>query len=573
MNKEQKKKLSREKRRSQNEKRARLEKELEDMVDTEDELDVPEVEPVEKEYHGDFSSLSFDQLDNALAAKEKVEKVEETTWMVRDLVNNILYSSELDVEQKADAIKSVANDFGMRVRMIMDSPMEKASVDIDALGLEATLARDKRNMSLPERVKNMVAGIVQKTVDESKLEDNDFAFVIEREGVKVRKYPINNVAVVRKSIAEVSELAKQGDVDAILTMPRMKEVAKEKGIDISIETENNAIQIEKDANGDWRAVMWSSNNFKDRDGDIVEAAAHEEYVEWVNKEENKALMPVFSIAHIPGTGRTHTCDYVDYINGFLITSSKLTEQEAVGLLKAKMDENIGISIGGFGTRSPEDPRIITKYRLYEVSDLPLSKAANPFTDFETISKEVGMNNEWKMKYLAKVLGSDEKAEEYMNKAGLMSEALKDAGVENKEKTEETPVEPVVEPVAEAISDGKPNDTVAEVLKAIDIDGLKEFVVKTQAEQAQAALDREKIGILENVIKELRGDRDEELAKMIRPEAASVFPWSRSRPSASDGNIIKEGDPADQKLKEQTPGIPEENWLSIATGTVPIKEVV
>jgi hypothetical protein len=245
----------------------------------------------------------------------------------------------------------------------------------------------------------------------------------------------------------------------------------------------------------------------------------------------------------------------------------LTEQEAVGLLKAKMDENIGISIGGFGTRSTEDPRIITKYRLYEVSDLPLNKAANPFTDFETISKEVGMDNEQKMKYLAKVLGSDEKAEEYMNKAGLMSEALKDAGVENKEKTEEVPVEPVVEPVVEA----QPNELVAEVLKALDIDGLKEFVVKTQAEQAQAALDREKIGMLEGVIKELSGDRDEKLAEMIRPDIASVFPWSR--PSNSNDNFLKEDDAQDKKLKDAAPGIPEENWLSTVTGTVPLKEVV
>ena len=568
MNKEQKKKLSREKRRSQKDKCARMEKELEDINDSVDDEDIPDEENIEKDYHGDFSSLSFSQLDAALDAKEKVEKVEETLWMVRDLVNNILWTSDLDVDQKADAIKSVANDLGARVRGIMDSPMEKAAIEIEALGLEATLARDKRNMSLPTRIKDMVAGFIQKTIDESELADEDFAFVAIRQGVKVRKYPINNVTVVRKSIAEVTELAKSGDEDAILAMPRMLEVAKEKGINVSIETEGNAIQIEKDANGDWRAVMWSSNNFKDRDGDIVESAAHEEYVEWVNKEENKELMPVFSTWHIPGTARTNICDYVGYINGFLITSAKLTEQEAVGLLKAKMDENIGISIGGFGTRSSEDPRVITKYRLYEVSDLPLEKAANPFTDFETISKEVGMNNDQKMKYLAKVLGSDEKAEEYMNKAGLMSEALKDAGVESKEKTEEVPaVEPeAVEPVAEE----KPNEVVAEVLKAMDIDGLKEFVVKTQAELAQAALDREKIGMLEGVIKELSGDHDEELAKMIRPDPSLAFPWSR--PSASDENVIKEGDEGDQKLKEQIPGIPEENWLSTVTGTVPLKEV-
>ena len=279
MNKEQKKKLSREKRRLQKAKRARLEKEMEEINDYVDDEDILDEEVVEKEYHGDYSSLSFSQLDAALDAKEKVEKVEETLWMVRDLVNNILWTPDLDVDQKADAIKSVANDLGARVRGIMDSPMEKAAIEIEALGLEATLARDKRNMSLPTRIKDMVAGFIQKTKDESELADEDFAFVIEREGVKVRKYPIYDVTVVRKSIAEVTELAKKGDEDAISAMPVLQKLVKDNGMEVSIDTDANAIQIEKDANGDWRGVMWSSNNFKDRDGDIISESAHEEYVE------------------------------------------------------------------------------------------------------------------------------------------------------------------------------------------------------------------------------------------------------------------------------------------------------
>ena len=123
MNKEQKKKLSREKRRLQNEKRARMEKELEDINETIDEEDIPDEEIIDKDYHGDYNSLSFSQLDTALDAQEKVEKVNEVSWMVRDLVNNILWSP-LGPDEKSSAIKAVADDFGARVRSIMDSPME-----------------------------------------------------------------------------------------------------------------------------------------------------------------------------------------------------------------------------------------------------------------------------------------------------------------------------------------------------------------------------------------------------------------------------------------------------------------
>lgn len=554
MNKEQKKKLSREKRRLQNEKRARMEKELEDINETIDEEDIPDEEIIDKDYHGDYNSLSFSQLDTALDAQEKVEKVNEVSWMVRDLVNNILWSP-LGPDEKSSAIKAVADDFGARVRSIMDSPMEKASVDIDALELQATLARDKRNLSFSERVKDMVAGVIQKVSDEGNLNDEDFAFVVEREGVKVRKYPIHNVAVIRKSIEEVTELAKDGDEDAIATMPVLHQIAKEKGIDISMEKEGNAVQIEKDANGDWRMVSWVSNKWLDRDREIICEDAHKEYVEWVNA--NPELMPASLSWHVPETVRENHVDYVDYIDGFLVSSVKLTEKEATALLEVSKEVNLGMSHGSFVLeRDASDPRIITKYRMYEVSDLPLKNAANPFTDLETISKEVGMD---KKEYLASFIGA-EKAEAYLEKIGLAKQALEDAQIESKEVTEEPVVEePVVEPVVEEFG-----NLVAEVLKAMDIDALNEFVVNTQKELSQAKEDREKLGLLQDIVKELSGTQEEKLAELIDPPMSKKMAWSR--PSESKKNITKENDP----LLDEVPKLPKEMWLSEVTGTDPIK---
>jgi hypothetical protein len=374
------------------------------------------------------------------------------------------------------------------------------------------------------------------------------------------------------------------------------------------EKDTNAVQIEKDANGDWRAVIWSSNNFKDRDGDTVNEAAHKEYVEWVNKEENKGLMPVFSTWHIPGTYRTHICDYMDYFNGFLVASAKLTEEEAVNLNKAKEEQNVGISIGAFGVRDPKDRHVITKYRLYEVSDLPLNRAGNPFTDLETISKEVGMNTDQKKKYLATILGSEDKAEEYMKKAELMQKALEDAGVESKELTDE-PIEKMDvenmtesemrakmkamgmdsegmsmaemkkklmgsvkksadEPEAEATPATEPvvkdtnaqNDLIAQVLKALDIEGLNAFVTKTQTAM-------EKVEALEELVKELSVNQDEKLAEMIAPPITKQLSWAR--PSENKENVINKND----KLTKKVPGLPEGFWLSETTGTVPIKEEI
>jgi len=486
MNREQKKKLSREKRRLQNEKRARLEKEIEDMDEVEDEVevDIPE-EPIEKEYYGNYSATSFSELDEALDVQEKVEKVDETSRMVRDLVNNILWKPDMTPTQKAASIKAVADEFGKRAGSIIETPVKKETVaDIDALVLEVTQARDKR-------IINSSAGIK---------------------------------GIVTKTIQSAAELL---------------------GVDAPLDKEANAVQIEKDANGDWRAVMWVSNKFIDRDKDIICEAAHKEYVEWVNA--NKEFMPASLSWHTPETVKESNVDYLDYIDGFLVASVKLTEKEATTLLELGKKVHLGMSHGSFVMeRDPNDRRIITKYRMFEVSDLPLKNAANPFTDFETISKEVGMD---KLEYLTKILGAD-KAKTFIEKIGLAKQALEDAQIESKEVTEETPA------VETTVVEDTQSDLIAKVLKELDIESLNEFV-----SNAQEAM--EKISVLEDLVKELTGNQEEKLAELIEPPITKKMAWSR--PSESKKNIINKGDENDAKLVNKRP----ELWLSDLTGTVPI----
>lgn len=570
MNRDQKKKLSRAKRIAQREKQARLQKEVEEEIEPELDIDAsneeePEedVKSVEKDYHGSYGATSFAEFDATSEAEERIDEVQETSWLVHDMVNNILWKPDLNAKQKVAAIKTVADEFGNRVNDIMDSPVEKeVAEDLDALVLEATLARDKRNMSFTEGIRDLVTKAVLTAATENKLSDEQFALVRDEGGKKVRKYPIHDKAHVRNALARAAQMMGKGGMaaaDAKAAMPKIRAAAKKMGIDMSMEKEANSILIEKDAKGDWRAVMWVSNNFIDRDGDIICEDAHKEYVEWVNKEENKACMPAFVTWHTPGTARVNPCDYVDYFNGFLVASAKLTEQETVGLLKATKETNIGMSHGSFVlSRDPKDHRIITKYRMYEVSDLPLDKAANPFTAIETVSKEVDMD---KKEYLVTLLG-EEKAEAFLAKTGLKQKELKEADIENKEADTETPpvveTPPVTEPVAKQETT---DDVITKVLKELDIEGLNAFVTK-----AQTAM--EKVETLEALVKELSANQDTKLAEMITPPVARQLAWSR--PSEDKKNILKEGK-EDKDLANSVPAVPKGYWLSELTGTTPIKE--
>jgi len=574
MNREQKKKLSRAKRIAQRDKLARIDKDIEEeepemdvLPEDTDEESEDEIKSMEKSYYGSGSAMSFSQLDAEVDAQEKMEKVNETSYMVQDMVRNIVSYPDFSPEEKSSAIKSVADEFSSRVRTIMESPMEKEITDdVDALVLEATLARDKRNMSFTEGISDFVTKAVLTAATENKLSDEKFALVRDEGGKKVRKYPIHDKAHVRNALARAAQMMKRGGEaakDAHAAMPKIRAAAKRMGIDTSMEKNSNAIQIEKDAKGDWRAVMWVSNNFIDWDGDIICEDAHKEYVEWVNKEENKSCMPVFVTWHTPGTARENPVDYIDYFDGFLVASAKLTEPEAIGLLKASKETNIGMSHGSFAfARDPKDLRVITKYRMYEVSDLPLDKAANPFTAIETVSKEVEMD---KKEYLVTLLG-EEKAEAFLAKTGLKQKELKEAEIESKEAdvvtppvVETTPVEvtSIPEPVAK---EENTEDVIAKVLKELDIEGLNAFVSK-----AQTAM--EKVETLEALVKELSANQDDKLAEMITPPIGRKLAWSR--PSESDENVAKDND----ALVTEKPGLPKGYWLSELTGTSPIQEKV
>lgn len=294
-----------------------------------------------------------------------------------------------------------------------------------------------------------------------------------------------------------------------------------------------------------------SNNFIDWDGDIISENAHKEYIDWW--EKNKDISPVFLSWHTPGTARKAPVDFMMFEKGFLIMSGALEEDEAAGLLRVQAQTDLGMSHGTLVfERDKKDPRVIEKYRMYEVSDLPRTRAANPFTNFETVVKEVGMD---KVQYLAQILGSEEKANAFLEKTGLKQKQLQEAEVENKEITE---IEPEVKPDVLPVVEEKPEDIVAKVMKEMDVEGLNAFVM-------QAKEDHDKIPLLESLIKELQGSQEDKLAEVLTPPAGR-FAWSQDkRASQSEDNVV-----TDEEKKKSAPGVPEGYWLSDLSKTVPIK---
>lgn len=533
------------------------EKMVEELQDAEDEI-VEEAQPVEEELvTKEYSDMeyrpptSWEEMDAFEKAAEQAEEIRNSSWKVSDLVGNILYSG-MSPDEKGKAIADVGVGYSKRVKTITGEMKKSISDDdLTVLQLEALIAKDARHTPVLEKFSDFISKAKLTAAAEKKLSDDDFALVIERDNKKIRKYPIHDKAHVRNALARAAQMIDEGGEaaeDAKAALPKIRAAAKRMGIG-QMEKSASSVVVEKDANGDWRAVMWPTNNFIDTDGEILSKDAHEEYSAWVN--DHMELAPVFTTWHEPSMVRKHQVDFVEYTNGFMLMSAPLTPEEAEGIFRVEKMCDLGMSHGTVVLeRDKNNPKIITKYRMVEVSDLPLENAANPFTDFSVVTKEVSMD---KKQYLATLLG-EERAEEFFEKSGMKQAALREAGVKEKEKQEETPA-PDTTPKAETPS--VPPDLDA-IIKAVgeqfDITGLNEFV--TEAREAI-----EKVSVLEEVVKSLKEGEDDKLAEKLTPPITQKMAWTR--PSQSKDNVVKEEDP----LVKQAPN---NNWFAEAVGVEPLE---
>lgn len=538
--------------------------ELQDQLEEVDPIDLSEeegLERIEKMYDGPEEEghempTSFDELDAMWEAEDKARKARDLAWKTGDLVHNIVHS-DMDAEEKGKKIAQVGNEFPKRLKSVIGETVEKESHDMDLLELEAFIARDQRSMGGYERVINWFSQKAKLTAAaEAKLSDDDFALVVMRDGKKMRKYPIHDKAHVRNALARAAQMMKEGGeaaTDARAALPKIRAAAKRMGIG-AMEKSANSVIVEKDLSGNWRAVLIPSNNFMDTDGEILSEAAHLEYVDWVSK--NMHLAPVFTTWHMPELVRKNAVDFVDYANGFLIMSAPLEEHEAAQLLKTQASCVIGMSHGTLVLeRDPHDDKIITKYRMVEVSDLPLDRAANPFTDFALISKEADMN---KLDYLSSLLGP-EKAKEILEKSELKQKDLREQGVQEKEaKAPETVAEKTSESVPPAALD------IDAILKAVDehldVPGLSAVI-----EQMKDAV--EKVPVLELALKEMQKSTDDALAEKIAPRITGKLSWTMAA-SNSDKNIVNKDKEEDKKLSESKP---EVHWLAEIAGVEPVAQ--
>lgn len=526
---------------------------------------------------------SLSELEEKRLAAEKTRKVRDVTWDTEDVISNIINDPATEVDEKVGQINGVASEMKTMINKILGTESKKdlGDFDYDLVHTELLL----KDMNFLDKLEMLSAKTVLTSGARNALSDGDFALVTNRNGKKVRKYPIHDKTHVRNALARVAQMIKRGGqaaADARAALPKIRAAAKKFGIGKTPSKKNyTGFVIEKDANGDYRWVGWATNNRKDREKDFLMDISHKEFVEYLDNTPRWKIQ--FRPWHKKEYAFTHPVDAWMYKNGFMIYSGKLEENEAIRLMRIAQKEKLGMSHGFIPLE--RKGHNIEKYRTFEVSVLPLYAAANPYTSLEVISKEALSMKGKQEKFLRDVLG-DENFEELSKETEALSKLLDEADIPSKDLTDEEDPALEDEDEEEDTDDDdeksfspEEEELIRRISKAIGIPELSDAFGEMVGEIAD---NREKFKVIGVVLKQLlerqsamekdsKKTAEDMLADMIenpKSKAIGKLAWmNKNRASQSDDTILGDDD-EDAELKES---FPKTMWLSEATNTKPLSE--
>lgn len=271
---------------------------------------------------------------------------------------------------------------------------------------------------------------------------------------------------------------------------------------------------------DYRWFGWVTNKWEDRDSDILTDAAHIEFMSFL--DSHPELAPELWIWHTKGTARTHKADWWDYANGFVMYSGKLTPSEAMPYIDGKLKhQRVGMSHGFYVLK--RYGKLITQYRTFEVSELPIEVAANVYTAFDVQGEnKQKMFTNRKRSFLIQRLGSElttqleadtESAEKMLLEQGINYKELNMAYEAELENEFANRIKAHASELAKTLLD----QMVADLVSQLDFSGLQEKMlllhsgIEAQAEQVA------KIQNLEEAVAWLLKTEKERLEAVTSPE--------------------------------------------------------
>lgn len=185
----------------------------------------------------------------------------------------------------------------------------------------------------------------------------------------------------------------------------------------------------KDLRGDLRWTAVHSNNFRDKEGEVFPASAHKDFEQHVTETGE---YPELRVWHVPGS-RIGVADWIAYDDaGFMVSSGTIDPGMKEAAQSLDRLGPLGVSHGYWFDRKEADGSIPV-YRDFEISVLPLERAANELTAF-AFEEVPSMLPTAKKEALIKVFGA-EKADSLESELARAGAKAKESGLGFKEATE------------------------------------------------------------------------------------------------------------------------------------------
>jgi uncharacterized protein YdaT len=299
-------------------------------------------------------------------------------------------------------------------------------------------------------------------------------------------------------------------------IPGVKQALPDAGV-------GTGFKVVKSANGELRWFSRFSNNWLDRDGEIIPASSHKEYTDWVNKSQ---FYPELWLWHTAGT-KFGKADWIDFADGFMCASGTIDDTPAAkSIVEYLGNQEIGVSHGFLQVK---EGNLITKYRTFEISPLPLKRAANWTTDFSVIGKEsqMGFTAE-KRQFLVGALGEDA-VKQLEASTEQTAKQMQELGVEF--KSLEAPPAPAPPPAAPAVpaatvAQAQPAAVAPVAAAAVQDAGYKAFAPIVQDLMEGMGKIGEAVTTLAAEVKALKATDDEKVTNMFAQKAAAVGAFQR-----------------------------------------------
>lgn len=306
---------------------------------------------------------------------------------------------------------------------------------------------------------------------------------------------------------------------------------------------------------------WWSNNLEDLEGEFFSSKAIDEYV--MRVDVGAVPYPELWYWHTPGT-RHGVAEWVSRIGHFAVAAGSFDDTPAGKAAQehyAKSKPGYGMSHGFTYDPTQKADQVYHQFNTFELSVLPASAAANPYTTFEEV-KAMKMSDQ-KLAGLKKLFG-DELAAQLIEDTETKSAAVDQLDVRYKDFVkmieEDVPVEDA--PAEDDPAEGK--DALAEMYAAVlkDVGTLNEIV--------NGLLD--KLRSVEGAQTEADDVMDGEMSKMrkdtetMRKELSALRAEFADRPRSAargDAAVLPEESPLaaqvkasakDEQLHKALPGL-------------------